>query len=288
MRPVEQPGDLRELVGDWRRDGGSLGFVPTMGNLHQGHLDLVERARSLADRVVVSIFVNPTQFGENEDLSTYPRTPEEDRRALSALGVDCLFTPAAAQMYPLGLPARCLVQLPGISDVLCGASRPGHFTGVATVVAKLLNLVAPDVAVFGEKDFQQLIVIRRMVAELFLPVRIEGVPTRREPDGLAMSSRNRYLDAGERERAPALYRTLAALRDAVGGGRRDYAALEREGAGRLERAGFRVDYLAVRRAADLAPPEAGDSQLVILGAAWMGPARLIDNVRVCAAPTAQD
>lgn len=284
MRVVEQPGDLRGLVGGWRRDGESLAFVPTMGNLHQGHLDLVERARSLADRVVVSIFVNPTQFGENEDLSSYPRTPAQDRRALAALDVDGLFTPAPAQMYPLGLPARCLVELPGISDILCGASRPGHFTGVATVVAKLLGLVAPDFAVFGEKDFQQLIVIRRMVAELFLPVRIEGVPTRREPDGLAMSSRNRYLDGTERERAPALYRTLVALRDAIGSGRRDYAALEREGATRLEQAGFRTDYVAVRRAADLAVPAGADSDLVILGAGWMGSARLIDNVRVRAAP----
>ncbi|HYW93365.1 MAG TPA: pantoate--beta-alanine ligase [Gammaproteobacteria bacterium] len=288
MRVLKQPGDLRQLAGDWRREAGSLALVPTMGNLHQGHLDLVERARSLAKRVVVSIFVNPAQFGEDEDLSSYPRTPEEDRRALEALGVDCMFTPAPAQMYPLGLPARCLVQLPGISEILCGASRPGHFAGVATVVAKLLNLVAPDVAVFGEKDFQQLIVIRRMVAELFLAVRIEGVPIRREADGLAISSRNRYLDAAERERAAALYRTLVALRDAISGGRRDYAALEREGAGWLERAGFRVDYVAVRRVADLGRPEVADRDLVILGAGWMGRARLIDNVRVRAAQAEHD
>ncbi len=281
METVALPQDLCALVRRWRDSERSVALVPTMGNLHQGHLDLVQRAQSLAERVVVSIFVNPTQFGEHEDLEGYPRTSEADRSQLARLGVSCVFMPAPESMYPLGLPAGCVVSVPGLSEILCGASRPGHFTGVATVVAKLLNLVQPDVAVFGQKDYQQLVLIRRMTRELFMPVRIEAVPTRREPSGLAMSSRNRYLSGEQRRRATALYGTLNALAEAVAGGRDDFAVLETEGREGLAQAGFKVDYVAIRRAGDLgrARPER-DRELVILAAGWLGQARLIDNVRV--------
>ncbi len=280
MDTVSTGDELRRVVHDWRRQGNRVAFVPTMGNLHAGHLQLVRHARAIADRVVVSIFVNPTQFGPGEDYAAYPRTLEEDTRALADADADLLFVPAVEEIYPPELAAAPYVEVPEIDSILCGEFRPGHFTGVATVVAKLFNLVQPDVAIFGEKDYQQLVVIRRMTRALCLPVAIEGVETVREASGLAMSSRNRYLSEAERATAATLYRVLGELRAAVEGGAGDYAALETAAVAQLERAGFRPEYVSIRRAADLAKPQPGDTRLRVLAAARLGPARLIDNIRI--------
>jgi pantoate--beta-alanine ligase len=276
---VERVAELRERVRVWRAAGERIAFVPTMGNLHAGHLSLVREGHAYADRVVASLFVNPLQFGPSEDLDAYPRTLDEDRRQLIATGCDLLFIPGVREIYPRGQDTQTRVEVPGISDILCGASRPGHFVGVATVVCKLLNMVQPDVALFGEKDFQQLLVIRRLVEDLAMPVEIIGVPTVRESDGLAMSSRNGYLTSEERALAPALYQVLNATAEAVRAGepieRAERAALES-----LAAAGLRPDYLSVRRTADLAPAGSEDRALVILAAAYLGRARLIDNLPV--------
>ncbi|MCW8829001.1 MAG: pantoate--beta-alanine ligase [Gammaproteobacteria bacterium] len=271
---------VREQVRAWNKAGESVAFVPTMGNLHAGHLALVARARECADRVVVSIFVNPLQFGKGEDLEAYPRTPAEDQQKLVAAATDLLFMPEEQEIYPHGRDGVTFVEVPGISDLLCGASRPGHFRGVATVVCKLLNIVQPDVACFGQKDFQQLAVLRRMVNELNMPLEVVGGPTVREADGLAMSSRNRYLTAAERERAPAIYQILQTLEQWLRQGQRDFSALEQEGRAMLQRAGLQPDYLVVRRTDDLLPPMGGESSLVLLAAAYLGRARLIDNVLI--------
>jgi pantoate--beta-alanine ligase len=270
---------LREQVALWRIQGQRVGLVPTMGNLHQGHLQLVERAREVSDRVVVSIFVNPLQFGEGEDFESYPHTPAEDTEKLREAGADLLFSPPVSEVYPRSQAEQAKVEVPHLSDILCGASRPGHFIGVATVVCKLFNMVQPDVAVFGDKDFQQLTVIRRMTEDLCLPVEILGVPTVREEEGVARSSRNAYLTAEERSRAPVLYRALRETAERIRGGRRDYHSLEEEAAHALEDAGFRPDYFTVRRADDLEVPEEGERELVILAAAYLGRARLIDNLQ---------
>ncbi len=279
MLEVATAAQLREVLNDWRGAGERIALVPTMGNLHEGHLQLVDRARERAERVVVSLFVNPTQFGPGEDLESYPRTLNDDRAALDGRQADLLFVPDEMVIYPHGRSA-CVVSVPALSDGLCGASRPGHFDGVATVVSKLLNLADPDVAVFGEKDYQQLMIIRRMVADLFMPVAIEGVPTCREADGLAMSSRNRYLNDDERQRAPALYRALTGVVRAMIDGRRDYEVILSEARNCLSEEGLEPDYVEVRRDDDLAPPGPADRHLVVLGAARLGKARLIDNVRV--------
>ena len=263
----------------WRRNGERIAFVPTMGNLHAGHGSLVGRASQLADRVIVSIFVNPLQFGPNEDFAAYPRTPQEDRRVLESLDVDLLFAPEVADIYPRGQESTARVHLPVIEDILCGAFRPGHFMGVATVVTKLLNIVQPDVAVFGEKDYQQLLIIRRATLDLCMPVEIVGVPTTREPDGLAMSSRNRYLSAEERAVAPAIYAELERARVALESGSNDFAGIARQGAEGLRRAGFRPDYFEIRDAATLEEASEQSGELVVLTAARIGRARLIDNVR---------
>ncbi len=278
MELAETIADVRRRVGDWRAAGERVAFVPTMGNLHEGHLTLVRRAREVASRVVVSIFVNPLQFGPGEDFERYPRTLAADRMALEGVSADLLFLPAETEMYPNGRDACTQVEVPGLSGILCGASRPGHFRGVATVVTKLLNIVQPDVALFGEKDYQQLLVIRRLAADLDLPVAIAGVPTCREADGLAMSSRNGYLSAEERARAPSLNRTLRQIAERLAAGEGDYNALEQAGKEALLAAGLRPDYLAIR-AADLGEPARG-KPLVVLGAAWLGSTRLIDNVTV--------
>ena len=233
-----------------------------------------------ADRVVASVFVNPLQFGPQEDFATYPRTLEDDSAQLRRAGADALFAPGDNEMYPDGREWVTRVTVPGLSDILCGATRPGFFTGVATVVAKLLHSVEPDMALFGEKDYQQLLVIRRMVRDLNLDIEIRGVPTVRERDGLAMSSRNGYLDAAQRSIAPQLYRALVDIRVQLQRGERDYAALERAGAARLERAGFRPDYVSIRRQGDLEPASDPDEALIVLAAAWLGQARLIDNLKV--------
>ncbi|WP_428609029.1 pantoate--beta-alanine ligase [Sedimenticola sp.] len=280
MITVETVADLRHSISRWRSAGERVALVPTMGNLHEGHLDLVRKARSLADRVVVSIFVNPLQFGEGEDFTSYPRTLIDDSDKLSAITTDLLFTPQVAEMYPRPQTEQTKVEVPGLSGLFCGASRPGHFIGVATVVCKLFNMVQPDLALFGEKDYQQLLVIRQMVEDLAIPVTIHGLPTVREVDGLARSSRNGYLTDAERTIAPALYRQLQQTVSGIKQGKHDYASLERQAMGRLEAEGFTPDYYAIRRAADLAEPDANDKSLVILAAAFLGRARLIDNIQL--------
>ena len=279
LETIEEISTLRERVAAWRRAGQRVGFVPTMGNLHAGHLALVAEARRLSERVVVSIFVNPLQFGPQEDFSAYPRTLARDQELLAGAGTDLLFAPTVAAVYPRGQAEQTRVEVPGLSDILCGASRPGHFVGVATVVCKLFNMVQPDLAVFGEKDFQQLQVIRLMTLDLSLPVAIQGLATAREADGLAMSSRNGYLTAEERARAPALYHTLQRCADWLRAGQ-DSATVERQAEEAIAAAGFEPDYFSVRRAADLGLPAPGERELVVLAAARLGRARLIDNLRV--------
>ena len=279
MELVEQIPTLRARVGTWRRADQRVAFVPTMGNLHAGHLALVREALRLADRVVVSIFVNPLQFGPSEDFGAYPRTLEQDCALLEAAGTNLLFAPPVAAVYPRGQAGQTRVEVPGISDILCGASRPGHFVGVATVVCKLFNMVQPDLAIFGEKDFQQLLVIRLMTQDLSLPVAIQGLATVREPDGLAMSSRNGYLTREERARAPALYQILLRAGERLRAGVA-IAEVERLAAEEIAAADFGPDYCSVRRAGDLALAGSEDRELVVLAAARLGRARLIDNLGV--------
>jgi pantoate--beta-alanine ligase len=255
-----------------------VALVPTMGNLHAGHYSLVKIAREHADIVVASVFVNPTQFGPGEDFSRYPRTPDADSAGLAAAGCDALFMPAVEEMYPGGTDETVRVSVPGLRDVLEGEVRPGHFDGVATVVAKLFNLVQPDAAVFGRKDYQQLLVIRRMTRDLAYPIEIVDAPTLREANGLAMSSRNQYLDADQRERAAAIHATLQRMREAVRRRTEKLAAIEVKAQAELEDAGFRPDYAVIRRADDLGIPADGDSApLIALIAARAGATRLIDN-----------
>ncbi len=280
MQTVRERPAARAQLADWQREGRCVALVPTMGNLHAGHLGLVEAARQRADRVVATIFVNPTQFVAGEDYDHYPRSEAADREQLEAAGTDLVFVPDVASMYPAGLEGHTEVRVPALDGVLCGEYRPGHFTGVATVVTKLLNMLRPDVALFGEKDYQQLLVIRRLVADLALDVDIEAVATRRERDGLAMSSRNAYLDADERARAPQLYQLLNGIAQAIAAGERDFARLEREALVALHDGGWRPQYVAVRDAADLSVPTAASTTLRVFGAAWLGRARLIDNVAV--------
>lgn len=277
---MARPGALQERVFAWRRQGLRVALVPTMGNLHEGHATLVAQARKHADRVVVSIFVNPLQFGPSEDFQAYPRTPDEDRALLERYQADLLFAPEVSDMYPQGMQQHTVVNVPELSDILCGAFRPGHFAGVATVVAKLFSVVQPDVALFGEKDFQQLAVIKRMAADLCLPLQVIGIPTVRDPDGLAMSSRNRYLSAEQRLTAPHIYRVLRSVADQLQRGRKDYPQLEQQAVQQLEAAGFKPDYVAIREVERLSEPSAGDQRLVVLTAARLGRARLIDNVQV--------
>ncbi len=272
---------MRERSRAWRARGERIGLVPTMGNLHGGHLELVDRLAGEVDRLVVSIFVNPLQFGPDEDYDSYPRTLEADLAALEERGVAAAFAPTAREMYPGAEPPRTGIDVPALTGTLCGASRPGHFAGVAVVVVKLLNIIEPDVAIFGRKDYQQLQVVRRVVHDLDLPVAIRDGPVVREADGLALSSRNSYLAPEQRRRAPALYAALCELAAALRDGRRDLAALEAQGRERLLAAGFdAVDYVAVRRCEDLAEPRGDEACLVCLGAAYLGSARLIDNVEV--------
>jgi pantoate--beta-alanine ligase len=279
MHIAARTSELRERVAAWRRAGERIAFVPTMGNLHAGHGSLVTAARARANRVIVSIFVNPLQFGPNEDFAAYPRTPQEDRQLLETLQVEMLFAPEVEEIYPRGQGSTARVHVPGLEDILCGAFRPGHFMGVATVVTKLLNLVQPDVALFGEKDFQQLMIIQRAAVDLCMPVEIVGVPTSREKDGLAMSSRNRYLTAEQRAVAPSIFRALEQTRKAIEGGARNFDQLEQEGLKALQEAGFRPDYFSIRDAATLDRPAVDSINLVVLTAARIGRARLIDNVR---------
>jgi len=276
MRIVNTVFELREAVKAWRLDGESVAFVPTMGNLHAGHLQLVSMAKKNADRVVVSIFVNPTQFGIGEDFETYPRTEREDHEKLEAENADLLFQPSVAEIY---MPdAKTVVTVTGLSDMYCGASRPGHFSGVATVVCKLFNIVQPNVALFGLKDFQQFTVIKTMVRDLNIPVEIIGIDTVREPSGLAMSSRNVYLTDDEKKVAPKLYHSLCVARNAILAGNQTYTDIEQQALQFLQQAGFQTDYFSVCRSNDLKRAVAEDMDLVLLAAAKLGKTRLIDNI----------
>ncbi|MDO9169779.1 MAG: pantoate--beta-alanine ligase [Methylobacter sp.] len=276
MRIVNTIAELRDAVRVWRSAGQSIALVPTMGNLHSGHLALVDEAQKKADRVVVSIFVNPTQFGIGEDFETYPRTEAEDQQKLSTCGADLLFQPAVSAVYTSD--AKTVVSVSGLSEEYCGAFRPGHFDGVATVVCKLFNIVQPDVALFGLKDFQQLTVIRTMVKDLNIPVEIVGVATVREASGLAMSSRNGYLSAEEKTTAAKLYQTLCVVRDAILAGAQSFQEVERKAMLFLQESGFQPDYFSVCRVSDLKKADEDDMELVLLAAVRLGKTRLIDNV----------
>ncbi|HEY2345871.1 MAG TPA: pantoate--beta-alanine ligase [Xanthomonadaceae bacterium] len=269
--------DLRAQVRAWKIEGLRVGFVPTMGNLHAGHYSLVEIARERADKVVASVFVNPTQFGPNEDFTRYPRTLEADAAGLAKAGCDALFAPTVDEMYPYGASHEVMVRVPGITTILDGAHRPGHFDGVATVVARLFNMAQPDVAVFGQKDYQQLQVIGYLVRDLAFPIEIVAAPIARADDGLALSSRNQYLSTAERAVAPEIHATLLAMRAGVRAGQ-PLPAIEAAAAARLSAAGFAVDYAAIHRI-DLGQPAADErSGLVALVAARLGSTRLIDNL----------
>ena len=270
---------LQELRA-WRaQQTGRIALVPTMGNLHEGHLKLVDLAKQHADVVIVSIFVNPMQFGANEDLDNYPRTLDADCHALAERGAHGVFAPQVSDVYPRGLAVQTYIEVPKISETLCGASRPGHFRGVATIVAKLFNMVQPHTAVFGEKDFQQLQVIRLMTQDLSLPVEVIGMPTERAEDGLALSSRNGYLSPSERQLAPVIYKTLTVLADAIHQQGIDDEIALASARHELEEHGFRIDYLELRRRSDLQPARADDHELVVLVAAFLGRTRLIDNLQ---------
>ena len=280
METITTVAAVRAQVQAWRAATLRVAFVPTMGNLHAGHMSLLAAARFRADRVIASVFVNPLQFGPAEDFAAYPRTLDDDARLLSEAHCDVLFAPAGTEIYPDGGAQPTMINVRGLSNVLCGQFRPGHFDGVATVVAKLFNIVTPDVAVFGEKDFQQFVIIQRMTLDLLLPVEIVGAPTVRAPDGLALSSRNRYLSPEELTKAPVIHAALQAAALRLNNGDREYTTIESVGWQTLAAAGFRPDYFAVRDARDLQTPRANPRELVILTAARLGKARLIDNLRV--------
>ena len=280
MKKVTTVRDLRAAVAEARAAGKRIVLVPTMGNLHNGHASLVRKAALLGDFVIASIFVNPLQFGKGEDLDSYPRTLSADQDTLFEAGCDLLFAPSVEEMYPLGMEQQTIVRVSGVSEGLCGASRPGHFDGVSTVVCKLFNMAQPDMAVFGQKDYQQLAVIRHMVRDLNLPIEVFGEPTVRATDGLALSSRNGYLSSDERAQAPALYRTLQATAEALKQPNADIQTLISAARDALSAAGLRPDYVEIREALSLAPATAQDTQLVILAAAFLGSTRLIDNLVV--------
>ena len=280
MQVITSKEELREQLVEWQHHDEHVALVPTMGNLHAGHIKLVELAREHAERVVVSVYVNPTQFVEGEDFEDYPRTLERDTRRLKQIGADVLFVPNDETVYPFGHDCATVVSVPGLTENFCGASRPGHFDGVTTVVARLFALVQPDVAVFGQKDYQQQLVIRYMTEDLGLPIRIITAETVREDDGLAMSSRNQYLSDEERSIAPEFYAAISEIGASLQSGTRDFEELERSAITRLESAGFVIDYVAVRRAQNLAPPDRDCDEIVVIGAVHLGKARLIDNIVV--------
>tara|TARA_B100000700_G_scaffold325999_1_gene436291 strand:+ start:608 stop:1459 length:852 start_codon:yes stop_codon:yes gene_type:complete len=280
MESIFDVESLRAQSKAWRLSGLTVAIVPTMGNLHSGHLSLLDRAKNLADRTVVSIFVNPIQFGVGEDYDSYPSTIKEDLQKLEIAGVDAVFMPDLKELYPGGTEVDTRITVPEISDILCGEYRKGHFSGVATVVAKLLINSMPDYALFGEKDFQQVLVIRRMVIDMLLPVQIVSMPTCRETDGLAMSSRNRYLNRQEREKSPAIYSALQSAVERLRNGAFTVEEIEQEGVISLTEMGMKVEYFSIRRQKDLLPVNSNDQDIVILTAVWLGSARLIDNLKV--------
>ena len=280
MQLLTDSRELRKVIAGQRSNNHSIGLVPTMGNLHAGHLRLVAEALSRCDFVVSTIFVNPLQFGPNEDLDAYPRTLEADRELLEEQGCNILFAPSVAEIYDSDLGKQTTIHVPVLSDNYCGASRPGHFDGVATVVCKLFNLVTPDIAFFGLKDYQQFLVIRKMVADLAMPIQIEGVETVREKSGLAMSSRNGYLNTEQKHSAASLYQCLQTSAQALRSGDKNFDDLERSARNKLLEAGLEPDYYAICNAESLQPARPDDKSLVILAAAFIGPSRLIDNIRI--------
>jgi len=280
MRTVNSVVDLRHEINIWRKEGQRIALVPTMGHLHDGHIQLIKKAASLVDRVVVSIFINPTQFNDEKDFNAYPATLEADSCKLAEAEIDVLFAPATDELYPFGLTAGLQVSIPGLSDILEGESRPGHFIGMTTIVSKLFSAVMPDIAVFGEKDFQQLLLVQRLVADLCLPIEVIACPTQREADGLAMSSRNSYLNDSERKQAVLLFQLLTQLKEQLLSGARDYLYLCKNVFQQLQEAGFRPEYVEVRRAQDLSKAGSDDRDLLVLASAWLGSARLIDNLRI--------
>jgi len=285
LDPRRTASQIRQTIAGWRAGGQTIALVPTMGNLHSGHLSLAELATEHADRVVLTIFVNPTQFGVGEDFESYPRTLAEDRALIDRAGtIDALFVPHVDEIYPDGTDAAFRLEVPPLGRELCGASRPEHFNGVASVVLRLLNIVSPDLIVLGRKDYQQLLIIERMIADLRLPVAVIAGETLRDQDGLAISSRNNYLTEAQRRQAPLLHSILKQVGDKLANGERDYLALENSALTDLKRGGFSPDYVSVRRAGDLAKPNGSQSpgELVVLAAAWLGEARLIDNLSVVA------
>jgi pantoate--beta-alanine ligase len=280
LHTVSSKEELREQLGEWRAAGDHIALIPTMGNLHAGHLSLIDLAREHAEKIVVSIFVNPTQFGAGEDFDGYPQTLDRDKRQLLRSGVDLVFVPDVATLYPFGIENSTSVTVPVLSSEFCGEFRPGHFEGVSSVVTRLFGLVQPDVAVFGQKDYQQQLIIRRMTLDLGFPVRIVTGETVREDDGLALSSRNQYLTDEERAIAPGIYRVLKKVGDSLQAGDRDYDELQDDATAELISAGFVPDYVRIRRAEDLAEPDRDSDELVVFVAATLGKARLIDNIVV--------
>ncbi|NND46692.1 MAG: pantoate--beta-alanine ligase [Woeseiaceae bacterium] len=280
MQIINGKTELHEQLDEWRQQGEHIALVATMGNLHAGHISLVDLAREHAERVVVTVYVNPTQFGADEDFDDYPRTLERDTMRLKKIGADILYAPSDESIYPFGHECATVVSVPGLTENFCGALRPGHFDGVTTVVARLFACVQPDVAIFGQKDFQQQLVIRYMAEDLGLPIRIITASTVREKDGLAMSSRNQYLNEDERKIAPKFHSVLESLGDELSSGNREFESLEASGTAKLAAAGFDVEYLAIRRAENLAIPNRDCDELVVLAAVRLGKARLIDNVVV--------
>ncbi|TDJ36209.1 MAG: pantoate--beta-alanine ligase [Gammaproteobacteria bacterium] len=280
MQEISTTAALREQLSEWRHSGDHIALVPTMGNLHDGHLSLVSVARGHAERVVVSIFVNPTQFGEGEDFEDYPRSLERDKRRLKRLNTDLMFVPDIETMYPFGIDNATSVTVPVLSDQLCGSFRPGHFDGMTSVVSRLFSLVQPDVAVFGQKDYQQLLLIRRLTQDLSLPIEIICGPTQREEDGLAQSSRNQYLSDKERAIAPNLFAILNSIGQDLESGKRNYDELEEQAVAELHRLHFEPEYVTIRRAENLDAPDRDNDELVILAAVRLGKARLIDNILV--------
>lgn len=280
MQVFHSINGLRDILRKHRNNNQTIGFVPTMGNLHDGHLALIKQAKETNDTVVCSIFVNALQFGLNEDWDKYPRTYESDCTKLDQVGCDYLFYPEDGEMYPNGLDTQSRVICPTMTDVLCGASRPGHFEGVTTVVSKLFNIVQPDEAIFGIKDYQQLAVIKRMTEDLCLPVKIISAPIHREPDGLAMSSRNNYISKQERPKVKILKQVLELIAKQIKAGNLDFTTLELEAKKRIESEGFKTDYVTVSNSKTLQPAAVDDRQITILGAMYTASARLIDNISI--------
>lgn len=280
MQSLQQVAALRALVAEWRGQNLSVGLVPTMGSLHDGHRSLVKAAKARFDRVIVTIFVNPTQFSPGEDFDDYPRVIAADKAMLVEDGADALFLPTIDDLYPRGVERTTLITISDLTNELCGAHRDGHFDGAMTAVNKLLNITRPDAVFLGEKDFQQLFMMKQMVSELMMSVEVIGVPTYREEDGLAMSSRNKYLTETERDKAKALFETLSEIEQALKNGSNEFSQLEQQGLRKLQELGFIPDYIEVRRQRDMLGAQAADKELVVLGAAKLGKTRLIDNIQL--------